>query len=341
MLLQLTDFSTEPLYRQISQQMGERIRRGDLSAGKPLDPLPAIAREQRVSVSTVKRAFEELHQAGFVEPREDNFVVSARFKKSAKFRKHAVQPEMDHSFARRIQESLLPPAALCDKNVTITAASHACEFVNGDMYDYFQIDKNRYGIVIADACGHGVSAALLTSQIQAILKSEIKNGTPIRETMTFINAHIRASFVRGKFITLFYGIYDARERSLTYINAGHNFPLLVRKDGAYSFLTNSSPALGLADDITFVKAGIQINPGDKLVLYTDGITEAMNSQYEELGEERLLRFAQENRALSPEELINAIFGLLSSHVSAHKNSDDRTLMILHVKEPAQTKARCA
>ncbi|MBN1479356.1 GntR family transcriptional regulator [candidate division KSB1 bacterium] len=339
MLLQITDFSTEPLYRQISQQMGERIRRGDIPGGSALEPVRSLARAQHVSIYTAERAYEELVQQGFVESRQNDYVVKSCVPEKDKA-KHTKSPATDVLLAARMQSNLCPPLPLRDTFVCIQATSQACEMVNGDMYDYFQIEKNRYGLVIGDACGHGVAAALLVSQIQAIFKSEVKNSASLHDTVSFINAHIRASLIRPMFITLFYGIYNAHSDKLTYINAGHNFPFVVRANGNYTFLTASSPALGLADDSHFNIGEMCLQAGDILILYSDGITEAMNNHREEFGEERLLEIVRKNRKLSPAEIMQQILSRLSTHLATDFDTDDRTLLICRFKKHANKQARC-
>ncbi len=341
MLLQLSDFSPEPLYRQLARQLADRIRRGDLRGR--LDSIRCMARGQRISIFTVERAYNELINAGLVESRQDStFVIPPNVPRSS-VREQVAQRaynSIDLMLAQKIQKNFLPATSISDEYVSIVAASEACELVGGDMYDYFRIDDSRYGLVIADACGHGFPAALLISQIQAIIKSEVKNGSSLSETMNFINSHIRATFLKGKFITLFYGIYDAGQEQLVYINAGHNFPILVKKNGEHEFLTQSSPALGLAHDITFNIGHMHLDAGDRLFLYTDGITEAMNKNREEFGEERLLQMIKENRHQQPKDLLKLILNATAQHGQT-KFLDDRTMMIFDIRKNHEKNARCA
>lgn len=338
MLLQITDFSTEPLYRQISRQIGERIRRGDLPGGSALEPVRSVARSQHVSIYTVERGYAELIQQGLVESRQNDYLVQPGIPIKDKNKQLPAQ-KPDALLAAQMQSNLCPPAPIDDAFVCIEAISQACEMVNGDMYDYFQIEKKRYGMVIGDACGHGVAAALLVSQIQAIFKSEVKNGSSLHNTVSFINAFIRAALIRPMFITLFYGIYDAYSENLTYINAGHTFPFIVRANGDYTVLTASSPALGLADNSQFNMCKMCLQAGDILILYSDGFTEAMNNQREEFGEERLLEIVRENRSLPPAEIMQQILARLSTHLATDFDADDRTLMICRVNERADKPAR--
>ena len=348
MLLQLTDLSPEPLYRQISRQLAERIRCGELPGGVFLDPVRKLARGQRVSPLTVERAYRELLDEGLIERQENkNYLVSARAKsrpsKIAAMEKNKHDPRPDQEQNRhiaRIQAKLFPAAAWNNEYMTIAGSCKTCDIIGGDMYDYFPIDRHRLGVVIADACGHGVAAALFISQIQAIIKSEVKNGTSLKETMHFINTHIRTSFIKGTFITLFYGIIDSKAQTITYINAGHNFPFILRKIGDYEFLTNSSPALGLFDEPNFIHGQTDLMPGDRLVAYTDGITEAMNGNREEFGEERLLALVKTNRHREPAELVDFIQSSLDSQ-DWENNKDDRTLVILHVNEQTSQSQRSA
>ncbi len=339
MLLQLTDFSPEPLYRQLSRQLAEKIRQGDVQR---LEPIRRMARGQHLSVNSVERAYNELLIDGLIERSQSNYVVSDTALSPQK-RDHRNKPSAikatDLNRAEKIQRHFLPAQTMNDKEVSIAACSRAKENIGGDMYDYFKINESSYGLVIGDACGHGIAAALLISQIQAIIKSEIKNGSSLLDTMQFINSHIRTTFLRGNFITLFYGIYDVSTGTLTYINAGHHFPILIRQNKKHEFLTNSSPALGLADELQFSIGEIQLNPGDKLCLYTDGITEAMNNHREEFGEERLLSLLKKFINLTPENRLDSILHFIEQFGSSHINTDDRTMMIFDLIKKKTT--RCA
>jgi sigma-B regulation protein RsbU (phosphoserine phosphatase) len=339
MLLQLTDFSSEPLYRQISRQLAERIRRGDVRGR--LDSIRSLARGQRVSIHTVERAYNELVNDGLLKSHQDSTFVVPHDIATYVETEHSDDLEDQSSnlqLAHKIQKNFLPAQYMSDEFVSITASSEACDAVGGDLYDYFRIDDSRYGLVIADACGHGFPAALLISQIQAIIKSEVKNGSSLTDTMNFINSHIRATFLKGKFITLFYGIYEKTTGELTYINAGHNFPFVVKQSRQHHFLTTSSPALGLTDAINFNMDSIELEAGDRLVLYTDGITEAMNNNREEFGEERLLDMIKDNNEKSAHELVDNILDQVTEH--GQNFMDDRTIMIFDIKQKIQ-KTRCA
>lgn len=341
MLLQLTDFSPEPLYQQLARQLAERIRRGDLRGR--LESIRNMARGQRISIHTVERAYNELINDGLVEARHDStFVIPKKVPRTSmsdKTMQHTDE-STDLVMAQKIQKNFLPAKSMSDEHVSIVASSEACNIVGGDMYDYFRIDDSRYGLVIADASGHGFPAALLISQIQAIIKSEVKNGSSLTDTMRFINSHIRAAFLKSTFITLFYGIYNADNGQMHYINAGHNFPFIIRQNGSHEFLTTSSPALGLTDDINFNTGVIELAQGDRIFLYTDGITEAMNNNREEFGEERLLALIKFNRHKSPTDLLDAILTSVKKYGTPHL-MDDRTMMIFEIQNSMKKTARCA
>jgi phosphoserine phosphatase RsbU/P len=242
------------------------------------------------------------------------------------------------SSARHLQNSLLPPPFMQDENVTIAARTLASHVVSGDMYDYFKIDDSRYGFIIADACGHGAAAALLIAQIQTIFKFEKKRSVDISERMRGLNDYIRSSATANKFVTLFFGIYDCTNGQLEYINAGHNFPFVLHPTGEHTFLTTSSPALGILQDAEFAKGSQRLYKDDLIVFYTDGISETMDVEMNEFGEERLLRSALKSRQ-EPDLMIEAIIKDAETFSDKATQEDDQTLMAVKINNQKNNQGR--
>ncbi len=212
----------------------------------------------------------------------------------------------------------------------MTAYSKPSRNVGGDFYDYIPIDHNRFGIVIGDACGKGLPAAILISQIQAIIRSEANNGNRVEEIMRYTNQQLLRFTLKNKFVTLFYGELDRKLRQLTYVRAGHYYPFLIRSEGSFECLEIGGPALGIFPDITFRTGTVNLEAGDVICLYTDGVTETFNHQNEEYGEGRLLEILVRNREKDADEIIDAVLEDLEGFDQLQNLQDDRTLLVLKI-----------
>jgi sigma-B regulation protein RsbU (phosphoserine phosphatase) len=202
--------------------------------------------------------------------------------------------------------------------------------VGGDFYDYFPVDDERVGLVIADASGKGMPAAMLIAQIQAILKSGMGNGDTVVRTLASLNSHLERNTAARYFATLFYGIYNRETGGLEFANAGHDFPILVRADGDTQVLESTGPALGVLPEYDHKTETVRVGPGDLVLLYTDGITDAADTNGKHYGEQRLRNLLIRNRHLAPQDIIDLIKDDLAEFCEAGALQDDRTLMILKV-----------
>jgi sigma-B regulation protein RsbU (phosphoserine phosphatase) len=171
---------------------------------------------------------------------------------------------------------------------------------------------------------------MLISQLQAILKNEAGNGQSLRQTMRNLNQHVKRYTSAKNFATLFYGVFDQRTGILEFANAGHNYPILARQNGAVELLKTTGPALGLHPDWNYATATIKIAAGDALLLYTDGVNETMNRVEAQYGEERLQEALSQNRAHSAAEILQTIIGDLNAFHQSEALQDDRTIMVLKV-----------
>jgi serine phosphatase RsbU (regulator of sigma subunit)/DNA-binding transcriptional regulator YhcF (GntR family) len=252
---------------------------------------------------------------------------------TARFYVEAVQMrqmEEELLLAQQIQAGLLPKALPDDEHLQLAAYSESSRTVGGDFYDYLPIDEQRCGLVIADACGKGMPAAMLISQLQAILKNEAGNGQSLRQTMRNLNQHVKRYTSAKNFATLFYGVFDQRTGILEFANAGHNYPILARQNGAVELLKTTGPALGLHPDWNYATAKIKIGAGEALLLYTDGVNETMNCVEEQYGEERLQEVLSQNRARSATKILQASIEDLNAFHQSEVLQDDRTIMVFKV-----------
>jgi serine phosphatase RsbU (regulator of sigma subunit)/DNA-binding transcriptional regulator YhcF (GntR family) len=238
--------------------------------------------------------------------------------------------EQELQAARRIQANLLPKTLKDQDGLDVAAFTSPSSTVGGDLYDYFMIDESHVGVVIADACGNGVPAAMLISQIQAILKSEADRGSAIGATLEHVNRHLQNQAETGFFATLFYGIVDTATGVLEYANAGHDFPILVRRNGLTGALSSTGPALGVVPDLDHHTGTVVLNEGDCLILYTDGITEATSSRGNHYGEARLKDLAIRCRHKSPDETLAFIRNDVDRFRTPEPSDDDMTLVVIKV-----------
>ncbi|MFC1564548.1 SpoIIE family protein phosphatase [candidate division KSB1 bacterium] len=240
--------------------------------------------------------------------------------------------EEELTLASRIQQDLLPKELPDNDEIQIAAFSKPSFTIGGDFYDYLPIDDNRFGLVIADACGKGMPAAMLISQIQAILKGEAGSGKPIIEIVKHLNRHIKQYTSARNFTTLFFGIYNRETGVLEYANAGHNYPVIIRRDGSRELLLTTGPALGITTDEDFFTEEVRVNPGDTVLFYTDGLTETMDETGREYSEQRLYNKLAENREKEADEIIRLIINDLNSFSNSEEYRDDTTMLLFRVLE---------
>ncbi len=246
--------------------------------------------------------------------------------------------EEEVSLARQIQLDLLPAQppslALCE----IAVHSTPSRTVGGDFYDFIQKEDHRIGLVIADASGKGMPAALMITQIQAIIRSEVNNGNLIGDIMTHLNNQVVAATSSEKYVTLFYGELDTRSGDFEYCNAGHNYPVLVRADSSIELLDEGGPIIGAFAGMPYKSATIKVGPDDVLFLFTDGLSEAMDDDGKEYGEERIRRFVQTHRGKDAATIMQAILDDVRTHDATFPPRDDTTIITMkcntHLKAEA-------
>jgi len=230
--------------------------------------------------------------------------------------------------ARQVQLQLLPPRDPQLEGFDISAYNFPTEEVSGDYYDWTRIFEDQIGIVIADVSGKGVPAALLMAFLRASLRAASHIGYAPHISMSKVNYLLWESIERNQFVTAFYGILDATNRTLAYSNAGHNPPLLMDKDGGVRFEERGGVPLGMFRDSRYYEYFATIDPGEVLVLYTDGVTEAENPALEEYGRDRLVDAVRRCRHLSAREMIDFIHRDVTSWTDGRGASDDVTFFII-------------
>ncbi|MBN2433027.1 MAG: SpoIIE family protein phosphatase [Acidobacteria bacterium] len=248
------------------------------------------------------------------------------------------QQSQDLEVAREIQRRMLPQKIPQVPGLTIARAWQPSRLVGGDYFDLVDMGDGTLGILIADVAGKGMAAALLMSNMQAAFRAMVGPELSPRAVVTRLNQVMAGQMAAGRFITLFYGVYNTRQRRLDYVNAGHCPPILLRRDGRKELLEEGGLITGVFANATYDQGQAQLNPGDCLVLFTDGITEAEDPDFEPFGEERLLELVRRYSPAGPERLVEAILADVREH-SAGEPQDDLTLIVITVTdEPASSVA---
>jgi len=214
--------------------------------------------------------------------------------------------EEELAMARQIQRDLLPKVLPSGPGFEFAAFSEASRQVGGDFYDFLQTSRHTLGIVVGDVSGKGMPAALMVSQIQAIFRSEVRTSDSLVRIMENVNYLMSTTTSADKFVTVFYAEFDPREMILHYTNAGHNYPIVVRPDGGCEFLIEGGLLMGAFTEVRYRSDRIRLGPGDLVLFYTDGINEAFNESGEQFGEERLVEMIRDLRALSAQEIADAV-----------------------------------
>ncbi len=239
--------------------------------------------------------------------------------------------EEDLEIARDIQRNLLPHKIPQFKNFDVVANTVFSKQVGGDYYDVITLDENHFCIAVADVSGKGVSAALMMANLQAFLKTICKQGMKIDDATGLINDLISENTTEGKFITFFWALVDNEKKQMLYVNAGHNPPLLIRK-GRIIKLDKGGIILGVMKTmIPYMSENIQLEKDDVIILFTDGVSEAMNQNGEEFSDERLEQLSLNLGEKSASEISAAIQNEVSKFAYGAVQSDDITLMIIRVK----------
>ena len=242
---------------------------------------------------------------------------------------HLHEQDREIAEARAIQEKLLPREIPQLAGYTIAGSWQSAGMVGGDYFDVLALDGETLGMCIGDVAGKGMPAALLMSNLQAAVRGLSSPSLAPNLLCGRLNSLVYRNTANDRFITFFYAQLDGATRRLRYANAGHNAPFVMHRDGTHERLQEGGCVLGVFDDQGYELGAAQLADGDRVVLFTDGVTEARSSAEEEFGEARLLRVLEEHRALAPgelqEEILRTVAGFSGSHWT-----DDATLLVLAV-----------
>ena len=228
--------------------------------------------------------------------------------------------------AAEIQNLLIPQSIPSSSYLDIAAEYIPCKEVGGDFYDIIKLDKDRFIFVVADVSGKGIPGALVVSNMQATLRAFLEYSVDLLPIVTRLNETIIRQTTSDRYITFFIGLYDHRKSSLTYINAGHNPPLLIKKEGKIHELKTGGIFIGFMP-WEYESETVPFEKGDTLIMYTDGLVEAMNYDEEEFELSRLKNILEENPSASSNRLKKEIITRVNDHIGTNPLSDDFTLLI--------------
>ncbi len=238
----------------------------------------------------------------------------------------------DLSIASEIQQAILPrifpPFPEEADKLDIAASMTAAKDVGGDFYDFFRIDADRIGFTIADVSGKGIPAAIFMAVSRTLIRATgIRGGSPA-ECMNYSNNLLTKETAECMFVTVFYGIYHLKTGEISYCNAGHNSPYILKHDGSIEALPIApNPIIGAVEDIDFKEAKLVLDKGDTLFMYTDGVNEAMNIDFQEYGNDRLEKILTNLNKENSQQIIDTVSEDVNLFVGEAEQSDDITMMV--------------
>jgi phosphoserine phosphatase RsbU/P len=240
--------------------------------------------------------------------------------------------ENELELSQVVQRALLPQQTPSIQGLDIAAFSRPAQIIGGDYFDFLKFNDGADGFVIGDVSGKGVSAGMLISSLQTAFHTLVPENDSLVKILEKINRLYVHNINFTTFVTLFLGRIDPATRTLTYANAGHNPALLFSQtQDRGTWLQPTGAAIGLVEDSHIRSGNVQLERGDILLLYTDGVTEAFNLHNQQFGEDRLAEVIQQNSALSAEELIQKVLEALHGFVDRRPLADDATLVICKVR----------
>jgi len=247
--------------------------------------------------------------------------------------------EREQQVASEIQQRFLPAAAPQIEGYELQGISFPCYEIGGDYYDFIQREDGKMVVALGDVSGKGTAAALLMSSLHAAVHAHAESHESIASAISAVNRYLVESIPPNRFVTLFYAELDPKAGSLAFLNAGHNPPLIVHAGGTMEQLAAGGLPLGIMSDAEFREGRTQLRPGDVLVIYSDGVSEAVNGNGEEFGPTRLYEVVARNLDASASGIRDRIESALTKSCQGTPAADDITLVIVkRLAESAEVKA---
>src|SRR5579862_8683144 len=243
-----------------------------------------------------------------------------------------VDVSQDWMLASNVQQRFMQSLGWANASVDYSAQCRQVRALGGDCYDFIQLADDRLALVVGDASGKGLAAALMIANVQASLRTaSLFTGNDLAALLKVVNQQAYSSSLEDRYATLFYGVFDNAKRTLRYINAGHNPPAVLRRDGSVEWLETSGAPVGMFPDSIYEEQIVELAAGDLVIAYTDGVVEATDQNGEEWGVQGLLRAAvygaQGSRNAG--DLVNLMLDSMD-HFSQGHQTDDATLAVVRV-----------
>lgn len=243
----------------------------------------------------------------------------------------ALEAESEWMAAREVQQRFMGHAGAGNGALDHSARCRQAGDLGGDCYDFVPLPDDRLAVMVADASGKGLAAALMVSNVQSSLRTATRfAGDQPVAAIDAVNDQVYGSSLADRYATVFYGVFDVRSRTLRYVNAGHHPPMILRRDGSVQWLETGGAPVGMFPDWSYRDDSVGLNPGDVVLAYTDGVVEAVNENGEEWGIDGVRKAAAESGARSAEDLVDAIFRAFDEF-SRGCQGDDATVVALRVQ----------
>lgn len=321
--LLINDFRNDTRFQTFSEEVN--IIRSLLS-------VPLLSKSKMIGLITV---FNKKGESGFndddqrllsiISSQSSQVIENARLLKEEQ---ELIKVQQELRLAYEIQMNLLPETSPQIDGYEIFGTSIPAKEVGGDYFDFIAAEKNKMAFCVGDISGKGMPAALLMSNLQASVRGQTLVRSNVKDCMEKINSMLFHNTPPEKFSTFFYGILDSENHKIIYSNAGHNYPFLFSKKRGLVQLEKGDIVLGCMETFQFGEHSISLEPGDLLLLYSDGITEAINENEEELGEEEMTKVIIENPDISLKKMADLILEKVKLHSGDNLQYDDMTLVLI-------------
>jgi len=295
---------------------------------------PLTLHGRTIGVFNLERDVEDAYHEGHLELLMAFASQSAVALERARLTRERVEQrrlEKELAIAREIQLSFLPSAPPEIPGFDVAGTTQPHHEVGGDYYDFIPVSDTRIGLAIADVSGKGIPAALIMAGFRMCLLAEIRNDFAIRAVMRKVGTLLFESTERDRFVTAFYGVLDWKNRVLIFSNAGQDPPILLRKEGAIEYLIEGGVALGVLSEARYEERPVALAPGDVLVMYTDGVSEAESPENEMFGRTRIEEAARRHAGRTSAELLKGIVDEVVAWTGERGPADDLTMVVLQVR----------
>lgn len=236
--------------------------------------------------------------------------------------------EGEIALAREIQQRLLPAKMPSFRGFEFAAKNIPTFQVGGDYYDFLTLPDGRLAVAIGDVSGKGVPAALLMSSLRAGFQTQLREDKSLVSAAKKLNRLIFHCTAASSFITFFFDVIHPESSYIDYVNCGHNPPYVLRQDGNVEELREGGLVLGMVDAAKYARGCVKLLPGESLVAFTDGVTEALNKRGRLFSEKKLLKLLKKNQRCRPAEMLETVIGAVQSHMGEAPQSDDITVMVI-------------